>query len=197
MLPVWIAVSTLCLIITISEIIFLAIHKLKPLFFVIVNSLKTGVWTAAFVTSMLSVSKDDPKLSKGVTVGGNVIVLLVILLIFLPGYADFYTELLSGYHSSTASSSSSRTAKERELILLSMGHSSHRKLHISHAPTIPLQREWLRQWSSQFIQGRGAPAIIIPAIQGSKHSARSVAVCLTRPVPFLGTRGITTRMFHK
>ncbi|EPE25156.1 hypothetical protein GLAREA_11737 [Glarea lozoyensis ATCC 20868] len=87
--PVWIAVSCVCLILTISEIILLAIHKLKPIVFVIMNAFKTGAWTVAFVASMISVSRNDPKLHGAATIAADVVVLIAFWIPFIYGIFVF------------------------------------------------------------------------------------------------------------
>lgn len=52
--PVWIALCVICLILTITEIILLARHKLRPLAFLIMNVIKTAIWTALFVLDIIS-----------------------------------------------------------------------------------------------------------------------------------------------
>ena len=52
--PIWITLCVICLILTITEIILLARHKLRPLAFLIMNVIKTAIWTALFVLDIIS-----------------------------------------------------------------------------------------------------------------------------------------------
>jgi hypothetical protein len=61
--PIWITLSVVCLVLTTTEIILLARHKLKPLAFLIINIIKSAVWTALFILDIYS----------AVTVGGRTI----------------------------------------------------------------------------------------------------------------------------
>lgn len=48
------AMLLICLILTITEIILLARHKLKPKTFVIFNTIKSTIWTVLFVLDIVS-----------------------------------------------------------------------------------------------------------------------------------------------
>ena len=52
--PIWITLCVICLILTITEIILLARHKLRPLAFLTMNVIKTAIWTALFVLDIIS-----------------------------------------------------------------------------------------------------------------------------------------------
>lgn len=52
--PIWMAMLVICLVLTITEIILLARHKLKPKTFVIFNTIKSTVWTAIFILDIVS-----------------------------------------------------------------------------------------------------------------------------------------------
>lgn len=52
--PIYIGVIGVCLILTITEIILLARHKLKPLAFLIMNIVKTAIMTVLFVFQIIS-----------------------------------------------------------------------------------------------------------------------------------------------
>ncbi|CZR58459.1 uncharacterized protein PAC_08351 [Phialocephala subalpina] len=52
--PIWMAMLVICLILTITEIVLLARHKLKPKTFVIFNTIKTFIWTVIFALDIVS-----------------------------------------------------------------------------------------------------------------------------------------------
>lgn len=52
--PVYITLCVLCLVLTITEIILLARHKLRPLAFLVMNVIKTAIWTVLFVLDIVS-----------------------------------------------------------------------------------------------------------------------------------------------
>lgn len=52
--PVWIALISTCLILTITEIVLLARKSLKPLTFLITNILKSAIWAVLFVIDIIS-----------------------------------------------------------------------------------------------------------------------------------------------
>lgn len=52
--PIWIAMLVICLVLTITEIVLLARHKLKPKTFVIMNTIKSTIWTILFVLDVIS-----------------------------------------------------------------------------------------------------------------------------------------------
>ncbi|PVH74037.1 hypothetical protein DL98DRAFT_40463 [Cadophora sp. DSE1049] len=52
--PVWIALISACLILTITEIVLLARKSLKPLTFLITNILKSAIWAVLFVIDIIS-----------------------------------------------------------------------------------------------------------------------------------------------
>ena len=58
LLPVWITLCAICLILTITEIILLARHKLRPLPFLIMNVIKTAIWTALFILDIISAATE-------------------------------------------------------------------------------------------------------------------------------------------
>lgn len=79
-MPIWIAVSALCLILTVTEIVLLARHKLKPKTFVIMNTIKTTIWTAIFaydIAAIVVVVRND---NYGYSVSGFSIIIEAILL---------------------------------------------------------------------------------------------------------------------
>lgn len=53
-IPIYITVCAICLILTVTEIILLARHKLKPMAFVIMNVVKSAVFTALLVLDIIS-----------------------------------------------------------------------------------------------------------------------------------------------
>jgi hypothetical protein len=61
--------------VTFLEIVLLALNRLKPIVFIIINAFKTVAWTVAFVTTILGISRQDERLQTGITIGLNVIVL--------------------------------------------------------------------------------------------------------------------------
>ncbi|KAH6706240.1 hypothetical protein BKA61DRAFT_492515 [Leptodontidium sp. MPI-SDFR-AT-0119] len=52
--PIWIALISSCLILTITEIVLLARKSLKPLTFLITNILKSAIWAVLFVIDIIS-----------------------------------------------------------------------------------------------------------------------------------------------
>jgi hypothetical protein len=52
--PIWITLCAICLILTITEIILLARHKLRPLAFLVMNVIKCAIWTALFILDIIS-----------------------------------------------------------------------------------------------------------------------------------------------
>lgn len=52
--PIWIAMLVICLVLTITEIVLLARHKLQPKTFVIFNTTKSFIWTVLFVLDIVS-----------------------------------------------------------------------------------------------------------------------------------------------
>ena len=52
--PVWMTLCVVCLVLTITEIILLARHKLRPLAFLTMNVVKSAVWTVLFILDILS-----------------------------------------------------------------------------------------------------------------------------------------------
>ncbi|KAK0111254.1 hypothetical protein ONS95_001626 [Cadophora gregata] len=52
--PVWIALISACLILTVTEIVLLARKSLKPLTFLITNILKSAIWAVLFVIDIIS-----------------------------------------------------------------------------------------------------------------------------------------------
>ncbi|KAH7333370.1 hypothetical protein BKA65DRAFT_43388 [Rhexocercosporidium sp. MPI-PUGE-AT-0058] len=52
--PIWIALISACLILTITEIVLLARKSLKPLTFLITNILKSAIWAVLFVIDIIS-----------------------------------------------------------------------------------------------------------------------------------------------
>lgn len=82
----WIGLIGLCLILTVTEIILLFCHSLKPKTFIIMNSVKSAVWTAIFVFDIIDVIKQNSGMDAGAikarsTVG--IIIETVLLLCFL------------------------------------------------------------------------------------------------------------------
>lgn len=47
--PIYIAINAACLVLTIIEIILLAKHLLRPLTFILMNGVKTTIWTGLFI----------------------------------------------------------------------------------------------------------------------------------------------------
>lgn len=52
--PIWIALISVCLILTVTEIVLLARKKLKPLAFLITNALKSAIFLALFIIDIVS-----------------------------------------------------------------------------------------------------------------------------------------------
>jgi len=76
---VWISICVLCLVLTITEIILLARHKLKPLTFIIMNVIKTGIWTALFVLDVISAIETS---ARGTSIG-RVITSAILLYVYI------------------------------------------------------------------------------------------------------------------
>lgn len=57
-IPVYESVLAVLLILTITEIILLVRHKLRPAAFLIINIIKALIWTAAFVLDIIVDSKN-------------------------------------------------------------------------------------------------------------------------------------------
>ncbi|KAG0650543.1 hypothetical protein D0Z07_3076 [Hyphodiscus hymeniophilus] len=75
---VWITLCGFCLLLTITEIILLARHKLRPLAFLLMNVAKAAIWTALFILDIVSVVNDGGRTTS--TVG--IILHAVLLLCF-------------------------------------------------------------------------------------------------------------------
>jgi hypothetical protein len=52
--PIWMVMLVICLVLTITEIVLLARHKLKPKTFVIFNTIKSTIWTILFILDIVS-----------------------------------------------------------------------------------------------------------------------------------------------
>lgn len=68
--PVWVALCVICLILTFTEILLLARHKLRPLAFLIMNVVKTTVYTMLFILDIISAA----------TAGGRTISVLGLII---------------------------------------------------------------------------------------------------------------------
>ena len=77
--PVYIAMCILCLALTITEIVLLARHKLRPLAFLIINVVKSAIWTGLFVLDIIS----------AVTAGGRTTSVVGIIIDSLLLYVSF------------------------------------------------------------------------------------------------------------
>ena len=77
--PVWITICVICLVLTITEIILLARQKLRPLAFLIMNVIKTAIWTTLFILDIVSAVTEG-----GRTVSVVGIIIDVILLYVSP-----------------------------------------------------------------------------------------------------------------
>jgi hypothetical protein len=51
---VYLGILSVCFLLTIAEIVQLARHKLKPLFFLITNVIKSAIWTALFLLDIIA-----------------------------------------------------------------------------------------------------------------------------------------------
>lgn len=52
--PIWMVMLVICLVLTITEIVLLARHKLRPKTFVIFNTIKSTIWTILFILDIVS-----------------------------------------------------------------------------------------------------------------------------------------------
>ncbi|KAE8444312.1 hypothetical protein EG329_000622 [Mollisiaceae sp. DMI_Dod_QoI] len=71
----------ICLILTITEIVLLARHKLKPKTFVILNTLKSTIWTVIFILDIVSFVDNN---SRTVSFGGLIIEGVLWLCFIIP-----------------------------------------------------------------------------------------------------------------
>jgi len=77
-IPVWMSVIVICLILTITEIVLLARHKLKPLAFVIMNVVKSTIWTIIFIFDVISAVDNRSRTASAI----SIIIEAVLLLCF-------------------------------------------------------------------------------------------------------------------
>ena len=79
----WISLAVTCLILTFAEIVYLIKHKLKPLFFLISNVIKSVIWTVLFVLDIISTADENGRTSTafGIALAG-------ILLYVFPVFPD-------------------------------------------------------------------------------------------------------------
>jgi hypothetical protein len=77
-----VGVLVICLILTITEIILLARHKLKPSTFIVINVFKSAVWTVIFVYDVISVV--DNTSSRTATAVSLVIEVILLYVTFFP-----------------------------------------------------------------------------------------------------------------
>lgn len=75
--PIYIGVISICLILTIAEIILLARRRLKPATFLIMNVIKTTVWTGLFILNILSYASRRAYRSEAVGLGVSALLLYV------------------------------------------------------------------------------------------------------------------------
>jgi len=77
-IPIWMAIIVLCLILTITEIVLLARQKLKPLTFLIMNVVKSTIWTVIFVFDVISAVDNSSRTASAIAI----IIEAVLLLCF-------------------------------------------------------------------------------------------------------------------
>lgn len=75
--PVWITLCVICLVLTITEIILLARHKLRPLAFLITNVIKASIWTALFILDIISAVTEGGRTTSAVGIIIDTILLYV------------------------------------------------------------------------------------------------------------------------
>ena len=78
--PIWITLCVICLILTITEIILLLRHKLRPLAFLIMNVVKSAIWTVLFVMDIVSAVDDGDRTTSFL----GVIIEAILLYVFCP-----------------------------------------------------------------------------------------------------------------
>jgi hypothetical protein len=98
----WLGLNSLCLILTIIEIILLARHKLKPATFVIMNSIKTGIWGTIFVFDIIAIAQAQNNVNysrrrSAVGIVIEVLLLYVVMLFALISPADKFADCVSSF----------------------------------------------------------------------------------------------------
>jgi hypothetical protein len=78
--PVWMVLCVICLVLTITEIILLARHKLRPLAFLVMNIIKTAIWTPLFGLDVFSAIRAGERTATVVAI----LIEAVLLYVFLP-----------------------------------------------------------------------------------------------------------------
>jgi len=79
---VYIGIISLCVILTITEIVQLVRHRLKPLFFLITNVIKTAIWTSLFILDIIAVIRQANNRRYGT--GGLVVSALLVFSLWVP-----------------------------------------------------------------------------------------------------------------
>jgi hypothetical protein len=81
--PVWISMCAICVILTITEIILLARHKLKPLAFLVMNVIKSLIWTVLFVLDIVSTA------TRGGRTASVIAIIIELILVYDFDFPDF------------------------------------------------------------------------------------------------------------
>ncbi|TAQ85478.1 hypothetical protein B7494_g6197 [Chlorociboria aeruginascens] len=87
--PIWLSLTIICGILTIAEIVLFAIRKLKPLTFLMLTTVKTGVWTILFVLSMTAENYNSAIFSETIS---NIILLVILWISLVYGGIIFYIQ---------------------------------------------------------------------------------------------------------
>ena len=73
----------ICVILTITEIILLARHKLKPLAFLVMNVIKSLLWTVLFVLDIVSTA------TRGGRTASVIAIIIELILVYDFDFPDF------------------------------------------------------------------------------------------------------------
>jgi len=115
------SIIVLCIILTITEIVLLARHKLKPLAFLIMNVVKSTIWTAIFVIDVISVVGNNSRTASAIAIIIEAVLLYVIAQDSLPPKSlTLSLDYASGSPSSTAQSYTTVSEKKQNPTSLSI-----------------------------------------------------------------------------
>lgn len=85
----WLGLLCFCFALTIIEIILLFMHRLKPMAFIIMNSLKSGIWVSIFVFDVIAVvqnantvGQSNVRSSVGLVIEAGLLLCFLIPLIY-------------------------------------------------------------------------------------------------------------------
>lgn len=162
------SIIVLCLCLTITEIVLLARHKLKPLTFVIMNVVKSTIWTIIFVFDVISAVDNRSRTASAIAIIIEAVLLYVIAQDnpgsnLLTSSADY----ASGSPSSTAQSFTTVSEKKRNPTNPSIIHCRiHSSPPNTHHNTRLMCRSMLMRKRAQY------RAIIIREMRDSSHIDR-------------------------